>query len=391
MVYPKDDPSGVRVLDLRGYEEYEEDNKPIIYQENATRAMQDIGLDYTTNEDKNKIIYVILPSNCRITNEVFKEFNNLQIVYNLNKCRSVGYNAFSSCYSLSNSNLSNCEYIGSEAFRWSSITFSNLKKCTFIGYDAFTNCTSLVNIDCSNAVLDDLSFYNCTGLKTIKIKPGIDIPNHTFELCENLQTVYNLNKSSKIGEFAFYGTKKLSNKDLFGVTYFDKCCFSDSNLLGAKINKNAKIASSDPVYNNYSAFAYSNLDKIEIAYNYDHDDHYVLNYCYNLKYIKIPKGMYIPDEFFSDRETVDEIKGRTIYNFKYISHLGGWNLCSVKLTNNTILISDPGEIHSNAFTNCLNTEWNLPNLTTRQVIDKNYFGANVGVIFHCKDGDVTVP
>lgn len=68
-------------------------------------------------------------------------FPNLEIVYNLATCVSIGRQAFYSCYSLRNTDISNASTIGYSAFEY------------------------------------------CTGLTDIRIKPGVSLPDGCFAGC----------------------------------------------------------------------------------------------------------------------------------------------------------------------------------------------------------------
>ena len=89
----------------------------------------------------------------------------------------------------------------------------NLNKCSSIGDYALSYCSSLQNIDISScSELGEYVFYGCTNLTTVRLKPGIALKDCAFLGCSNLETVYNLNKCTSIGS---------DNKAKFGV--FEYC------------------------------------------------------------------------------------------------------------------------------------------------------------------------
>lgn len=110
-------------------------------------------------------------------------FPNLELVYNLNTCVSIGEFAFNKCYMLRNTDISRASTIGIGAFE------------------------------------------NCTGLTSIKIKPGVLLPSGCFATCTGLSVVYNLNKCTSIGDSTFIGCSSLQTVDLSSCSYIDACAF----------------------------------------------------------------------------------------------------------------------------------------------------------------------
>lgn len=110
-------------------------------------------------------------------------FPNLELVYNLNACVSIGENAFGKCYMLRNTDISKASPIGSGAFSY------------------------------------------CTGLTNIKIKPGVSLPSGCFAICESLSVVYNLNKCTSIGGSTFINCNSLQNIDISSCSYIGEYAF----------------------------------------------------------------------------------------------------------------------------------------------------------------------
>jgi hypothetical protein len=149
-------------------------------------------------------------------------FTNLELIYNLNTCVSIGRQAFSHCTKLRNTDISKASTIGYGAFEYCNLTniriwpgvdlpegcfasceylhtVYNLNKCKSIGVYAFGYCLGLQNIDissCSN--IDAYAFETCRNLTTVRLKPGIVLKHGTFHDCSSLTTVYNLNKCTAI-------------------------------------------------------------------------------------------------------------------------------------------------------------------------------------------------
>lgn len=137
------------------------------------------------------IQYVTIAPGSSIPDYAFSEatatvdivFPNLELVYNLNTCVSIGKYAFRGCYTLRNTDISKASTIGDSAFEF------------------------------------------CTGLTNIKIQPGVSLPYGCFACCEYLYTVYNLNKCTSIGVYAFGACNSLQNIDISSCSDIDSYAF----------------------------------------------------------------------------------------------------------------------------------------------------------------------
>lgn len=203
-------------------------------------------------------------------------FPNLELVYNLNTCVSIGESAFGRCYMLRNTDISKADTIGYSAFEFCigltnikikpgvslpygcfavcenlSVVY-NLNKCTSIGVYAFGCCLSLQTVDissCSN--IDSYAFETCRNLTTVKLCPKIELKQGTFHECSSLTTVYNLNKCTALrnpdsyGSYGvFAGCQSLKNSDLSSCSHIGPYTFLDcTSLISMKLASGVEIQS----------------------------------------------------------------------------------------------------------------------------------------------------
>ena len=102
----------------------------------------------------------------------------------------------------------------------------NLATCVSIGEYAFNGCSKLRNTDISKASTIGVgAFGSCVGLTNIRIEPEVSLPYGCFYGCSNLSVVYNLNKCTSIGDSAFYGCNSLQNIDISSCSAIDAFAF----------------------------------------------------------------------------------------------------------------------------------------------------------------------
>ncbi len=113
-----------------------------------------------------------------------------------NSVTSIGYSAFSQCFSLTSVSIGNGvasigDYAFSSCISLTSITIPD--SVTLIGDDAFYLCTSLTSVSIGNGVtsIGDHAFMFCSSLTSVSIGNGVtSIGDAAFYLCYNLTNVY---------------------------------------------------------------------------------------------------------------------------------------------------------------------------------------------------------
>ena len=136
---------------------------------------------------------------------------------------SIGYQAFSDCYSLQTVDFgdnSQLQTIGNQAFdgctNLQSVDFGENSKLQTIGEYAFSSCANLTSITIPEGVtsIGQRAFSGCTNLTSITIPSGVTIiGNSAFGSCTNLQTVDFGDNSQlqTIGDDAFSGCTNLTS------------------------------------------------------------------------------------------------------------------------------------------------------------------------------------
>ena len=170
----------------------------------------------------------------------------------------------------------------------------------------------------------------CANLTKVTLpSSGCEIPNMCFENCNNLQTVYDLYKCTKIGNNAFSGCSALTNNNIGQCT-----SIGDNAFQG----------------------------------------------CSSITKMTVKRGATMGDNSFMDCGHIG-----TLYNLYWTSSIGDNAISGMSLSHNTITALDSG-LTSKSLSGCLNDSWNLPNIYVYEAMAKNWYGANQGVTLKCKDG-----
>lgn len=209
---------------------------------------------------------------------------------------------------------STVEGIGDKAFAGSGLVTANIKS------------SSALSIDNNGSG----QFMGCANLTKVTLpSSGCEIPNNCFENCNKLRTVYDLYKSTKIGNNAFSGCSALTNNNIGQCTSIGNNAFKDC----------------------------SSITKMTVKWGATMGDSSFMG-CWNIG---------------------------TLYNLYRTSSIGDNALSGISLSHNTITALDSG-LTSKSLSGCLNDSWNLPNIYVSEAIAKNWYGANQGVTLKCKDG-----
>ena len=151
---------------------------------------------------------------------------------------SIGYEAFSSCYSLTSVTIPNSvTSIGDFAFygcsSLTSVTIPN--SVTYIEDYAFACCSSLTSVTIPNSVtsIGDSAFACCSSLTSVTIPNSVtSIGYSAFYDCSSLTSVTIPNSVTSIGDFAFYGCSSLTSVTIpNSVTSIGDCAFYNCSSL----------------------------------------------------------------------------------------------------------------------------------------------------------------
>ena len=283
-------------------------------------ALKDIDLGHVFNLGSNafegctSLKKAIVPNVESIHADTFNGCTSLSRVELSPNLTNISERAFKNCTSLSSITIpSSVTVVGTEAFAESGLVTANIK-----GSEALTMSSG------------SGQFKNCANLTIVTLPAsGCEIPNECFRNCNSLRTVYNLNKCTNIGDYAFFGCSALTNSDV------SKCTsIGDSAFQG----------------------------------------------CSAITQIKVKSGASIGDNSFMGCGSIG-----TMYNLSYVSSMGDNALSGLSLSHNTIKALDSG-LTSKSLSGCLNESWYLPNIYVAEAEAKNWYGANKDVVLKCKNG-----
>ena len=161
---------------------------------------------------------------------------------------TIGYRAFSRCFSLTSINVSgnNSSFSSvdgnlynkdkSELIQYAigknNSSFSLPGSVTTIGDRAFFCCRGLTSVSIGNSVttIGDSAFYNCDSLKSVNLGNSVTAFGYmAFAFCDSLTSVNIPNSVTTIGERAFYSCRGLTsvsignNVTTIGERAFDFC------------------------------------------------------------------------------------------------------------------------------------------------------------------------
>lgn len=171
-----------------------------------------------------------------ISNDAFRDCNQLTKVVLPNTIRSIGRNAFYNCSALSEINLpASLTSIGSSAFGYCTSLNSIVipENVNTIGWNAFYCCTGLTDVTISSAVTElNGTFFGCTGLTAVEIPQSVTKLDGTFTGCTGLKAMNVPASVEYIGARTFDGCTALASVVLpSSLTYIaEQAFFNCENL-----------------------------------------------------------------------------------------------------------------------------------------------------------------
>ena len=239
-------------------------------------SVAEIGSDAFS--DCNALIYNEYGNGCYLGNDknncvvfVKSKSKNITSCSINEKCKIIGYDAFSGCSGLTSITIpDSITYIGSSAFsecskltsvyytgtidQWVQIDFNsfqatplyyaknlyinnglvteaNITAATKINNYAFCNYSNLTSVTIGNNVtsIGSSAFEGCSGLTSIKIPDSVtSIDNYAFRSCTGLAGITIPDSVTSIGKKAFYNCSSLTNVTIGNsVTSIDDYAFQD--------------------------------------------------------------------------------------------------------------------------------------------------------------------
>ena len=161
---------------------------------------------------------VVLQKCASIGVEAFSSCSNLTTI-SAKECTYIGYGAFYGCASLTSISFPKCVTIGGYAFdRCTNLTAASFPECTSIGDQAFTGCSNLIEIYFPkfSSTLYGYAFNGCSKLTTASFPKCVAIQNYVFGGCKQLTTAYFPNCTT-IGSSAFLYCSQMES------AYFPVC------------------------------------------------------------------------------------------------------------------------------------------------------------------------
>ena len=208
---------------------------------------------------------------------------------------SIGYQAFSDCYSLQTVDFgdnSQLQTIGNQAFdgctNLQSVDFGENSKLQTIGEYAFSSCANLTSITIPEGVtsIGQRAFSGCTNLTSITIPANVtEIGNQAFSGCTNLTSITIPASVTSIGDDAFYNCTNLTSITIpASVTSIGEYAFySCSSLQTVDFGDNSKLQT----IGEYAFSGCSNLSSITIPANVTSISDSAFYNCYDLTSVTI--------------------------------------------------------------------------------------------------------
>ena len=218
------------------------------------------------------------------------------------KVKTIGQDAFSSCYSLTTVSFPLATTIETYAFySCSSLTTVSFPLATTIGQRAFYSCSSLTTVSFPLATtIGNSAFWNCSSLTTVSFLLATSIGDGAFYYCSSLTSV-SFPMATSIGNEAFHSCSSLTTVSFLLATSIESDAFNScSNLTNISIPKAARVSYS--VFENCTA-----LKSIDLPKTTSIVDRAFRN-CYQLETVNLPEIQTIGKGAFEScisMETVD--------------------------------------------------------------------------------------
>jgi len=146
--------------------------------------------------------------------------------------KTIGYNSFKSCKTLTTVDFQSAIYIGDSSFYDCSILKNiDISNAIYIGDKAFNGCYGINNLNVQNAIhIGDRAFFSCYGINKLNVQNATYIGNKAFYNCSALAIV-SLPNATYIGNNSFDACYILGNINLTNTTYIANQAFKDCRYL----------------------------------------------------------------------------------------------------------------------------------------------------------------
>ena len=289
--------------------------------------------------------------------------NSVQKIEIGNGVTSIGFAAFTMCYSIASITMPNgVTSIGDYAFImcYSLVSITMPDGVTSIGLGAFNECHSLVSITMPNSVTSiGLGvFANCRSLSSVTIPNGVtSIGQNAFNACSSLSSITIPNSVASIGESAFSGCESLTSITIHdGVTSIGQSAFgSCSSLTSITIPNSITSIGKQMFYLCYS------LSSITIPNGVTSIGESAFSGCESLASITIPNGVTSIGEYAF--ENCDSLSSITIPDG--VTSIGQSAFGSCDSLSSITIPNGVTSIEQNAFRGCSSlSSITIPNSVT---------------------------
>lgn len=393
------------------------------------------GADFTTL-DGDDPVYDIQAGALK---DAFSGYANLEIV-KFNYVTNVGIKgcsyAFANCDRLTNVQFSALKSVSANGFEsafegctsLSSIDFPNLEVVGDSGFSgAFTGCSSLTNVAfgslksagqlCfnaafTNAIIERIDFSSLTNIRESSFSyaglnvRSIDFSNvrsvehqGLFTAFNSLIEVLSLPRCVRVEAYAFTGNSTLTSIDLPSIEWIGSYAFSGCSSLAEIPSKVAlmndipegsfsecsSITNANVAAEAIGAFAFSGATNLMslTANNCKTVGDSAFFDTPKLVSISIPLASYIGTYAFASC-------GMSFLNLPAATEvgIGAFEDC---MNLKRVILPKAKHIGDHIFENCIIIEEVTVGVTKAEALENNYYSARYGCVFHCTDGDVTVP
>ena len=280
------------------------------------------------------------------------------------------------------------KYIGNYAFEGTAIKNIEISdKIKKVGDGVFSYCDNLENVVWNYKYIPESTFYDCDGLKTVKMGDKVKKIDYKAFAFSSLESIDLSDSLKSIGEGAFYCTKKLKSIDIpENVKTIEKETFYNSGIENIKLNdglntikesafekskiKSIVIPDSVSLIETKAFVGCKKLETVKIGEKLENIDKETFDRCKKLSSLTLGKNLKTIGEsafndckalgnieFPSTLETIDygAFKGSGLTKVdlsKYGKYVDYWAFSDCDMLESIKIGAQVEEFHVNAVANC---------------------------------------